>query len=173
MTAMAGQLAGPRWLLSPSTSSVLYAMAPLLFSSYNILRVSFCRFTGSFQRSVPSWSASSYGMALFCFASCSILLLFIFDLFFVELFSLAFRYLVRYTDCFFCGHMTVIAWSGMSWEPLFWATTQRRIPSRGGWPILVYRWIVFVLNNQHLSKNHFLSFMKSVTCWKRSAPEPK
>ncbi|KAH7201865.1 hypothetical protein DER44DRAFT_459221 [Fusarium oxysporum] len=35
MTAMAGQLAGPRWLVSPSTSPVLYAMAPLLFSSYN------------------------------------------------------------------------------------------------------------------------------------------
>jgi hypothetical protein len=45
MTAMAGQLAGPRWLMSPSTSPVLHAMAPLLFSSYNIF-VCFFRAAG-------------------------------------------------------------------------------------------------------------------------------
>ncbi|KAI1010267.1 hypothetical protein LB503_013156 [Fusarium chuoi] len=45
---MSSQLAGPRWLVSPSTSPALYAMAPLLFSSCNTFACFFLSFYGQF-----------------------------------------------------------------------------------------------------------------------------
>jgi hypothetical protein len=64
---------------------------------------------------------------------------------------LAFRYLVRYTDCLFCGHWTAVAWSGNFGCPL--DPVSHSTPLRGGWPILVYRWIVFawIISTCHMS----------------------
>jgi hypothetical protein len=97
MTAMAGHLAGPGRLVLPSSSSVLYAGA-LFVSSFNILSWIFT--------DMQSWI---FGLGLLYSATP-------FDSWFHLslissscLFSLAFRYLVRYTDCLFCGHWTAVA----------------------------------------------------------------
>lgn len=127
---MAGWLAGPRRLLSPSTPSVLCVVAFLWSSSFAFL--SFFLPNIFFVELLPTCNPElnvrfdlpySTFLLLFCFPLLGLISFCLVDL--------ASRYLVRYTNCLFRGHGTAIAWLGMTWMPFRLSATACRREEAG------------------------------------------